>query len=380
MEVNQTMIHNTPTQRRSASRQGPWRLGAFRGQIGSLCAVMVLAALCHAVCLCSTAPAVILGISGDDSTTNITASSLFSYSGTGGGAGGPGDPTAPGFNNVGKSSTGQASVTYLGNGWAITAAHVTISGSVQFNSTSYSVGQTVQVGTSDLELIHLSASSPYPNLPSIGPSLIPSSTPAAATPLIMIGNGLNSGGEKYWVYNGNTSPGTWTASGPTTGPGDFLNGFFNYQGYEADPDGPHTIRWGTNSVQSHADSTMNGTQVFTTAFGLSGGWWGTTTSPFEAQATTGDSGGAVFAQVNGQWLLAGIMLGASYSYLQTGEPDPNPPNDPLFETTTQTEIADLSQYGSQIAAIMAAPEPTSFALALSAASLLVIRAWRRRRR
>src|SRR5260370_507195 len=34
-------------------------------------------------------------------------------------AGGPGDPLLPGFVNVGKGSTGETSVTYLGAGWAI---------------------------------------------------------------------------------------------------------------------------------------------------------------------------------------------------------------------------------------------------------------------
>src|SRR5689334_22833338 len=56
---------------------------------------------------------------------------------------GNGNTTAPaddpGFANVGKSSTSGASITYLGNRWAISARHVFINSQVSLGGVTYGV-------------------------------------------------------------------------------------------------------------------------------------------------------------------------------------------------------------------------------------------------
>ena len=101
----------------------------------------------------------------------------------------------PGFANVGKSSTGNASVTYLGNRWVLSASHVTINTPVSFDPdhdgifTPFAVDPTtiVQIGTADLLLFRLTTD---PGLPSID---IASNSPAAGDTLVLVGNGLEIG-------------------------------------------------------------------------------------------------------------------------------------------------------------------------------------------
>src|SRR3954453_2320559 len=61
----------------------------------------------------------------------------------------------PGFANIGISSTGGASTIYLGNGWALTASHVTLDnslGHLAFNGQAFKYTQAVHspFGTADL--------------------------------------------------------------------------------------------------------------------------------------------------------------------------------------------------------------------------------------
>ncbi len=322
------------------------------------CFVATAAGFFWMLLACSTAFGVILS-AGNDSSTNLTAASLFSATG----AGGPGDPSAPGFNNVGVSSTGNASITYLSNGWAITAAHVTVSGSVQFNSVNYTVGETVQLGSADLQMVHLSSANPYPNLPAITSAQISTSAPTGQ--VTMIGNGLNSGPQLYWSVNVIPSPWQWTATGAPSGPPPV--GVLDLSGF--DPAGGHQIRWGQNTAVSGPDVIAPGgsqyqTEAFKTQFASTGN---------DAAASNGDSGGAAFSLVNGSWQLSGIML-AYDTQTYSGEAA----GTELFGDYTY--LADLSQYSSQIAATLAiVPEPASMGLALSAATLLGLYALRRRR-
>ncbi len=300
---------------------------------------------------------------------NTSAASLFTSGGFGSGAGGPGDPTAPGYGNVGRSSTGNASITYLSNGWAITADHVTISGSVSFGGTAYTVGETQHIGSTDLLMVHLSSANPYPSLPAITPAMIGSSTPSGQ--VIMIGNGVSTtGAQQYWTAN-ETNPSNWVwtqNAGPPGSPGPD-----DYTGFAENTN--HVIRWGQNTVATYTgmsgpftDFLVNDgthqTIAFTTLWGNQDGT-GISSNP--AQASNGDSGGPVFSFVGGQWVLSGMMIDIS-----------GLSNQPIEFFGDTTYMADLSQYQSQIAAIMATPEPASATLALLAASLLAVHAWRRR--
>jgi hypothetical protein len=268
-----------------------------------------------------------VSVSGDP---NNDAASLLSY-------GGPGDPTLPGFDNVGISSTNGASVVYLGGGWALTANHVTIGnpppispGGVRFGGIQY------LVDTSTIHRLHNPDNSPAdvkifkiigdPGLPGILPSYIATAPPDVGEHVFMIGNGLSRGDQHSWTVDTSQNPWVWTE---TTGPSD-------YSGY--DIVSPRAIRWGENVVDTN--------NLFST------GVWGYTTQlddlaytgvpslTHEAQASIGDSGGPTFYFVDGKWVLSGIMIAVSSNL--SGQP----PSTMLFGF--QTLMADLSFYRDQI--------------------------------
>jgi hypothetical protein len=257
-------------------------------------------------------------------------------------AGGPGDPTQGGFVNVGLSPTHGAGVTYLGNGWIITANHVSVgatSNTVVLGGNTYTIDDpTTGVAlhnpdnsTADLKLYHLSTT---PNLPSLV-ALIDSAAPSGR--VIMVGNGLNIGTQHYWHVDTSLPTWQWTEQSPPANPGpNDVSGF--------DITGGHIIRWGENEVASTGLLINDGygiTTTFTTQFDDLK-YTGVAPLASEAQATNGDSGGAVFALVGGQWQLSGIMLA-------TNNPDNNQPaNTALLGDVTY--IADLSAYRSEILA------------------------------
>jgi hypothetical protein len=257
-------------------------------------------------------------------------------------AGGPGTSGTPGFDNVGLSSTHNASVTYLGGGWAITAAHVTIdnsAGSIIFGANSYQVDMSsiVQLRNSDNSLADLKIFrlTTDPGLPSILPSLISNATPTGRQ--ILIGNGFDIGAQHYWHVNTIPPVWVWTMQSPPAHPGpNDASGF--------DVTGNHHVRWGENNVADTGLFLQNsdGTWIhaYTTQFDDLA-YTGTASLPSEAEATNGDSGGAVFSFANNQWTLAGIMDGIDAYNNQ-------PASTAMFGT--HTYIMDLSQYRSQILA------------------------------
>jgi len=175
----------------------------------------------------------------------------------------------PGFGRVGVP--GVASVVYLGHGWVLTANHVgdtdvTLGGVVY----PHVPGSRVTFTNSDASVPDLSAYriDPHPDFPVLP---IRASTPAAGTPVVMIGHGLDR-----------AAPVTW-------------NG---YAGFVTA--GTQSIRWGTNEVEGAG--LLDASAAFATVFDPTG-------SAHEAQGVYGDSGGAVFAKnAQGVWELAGIMF------------------------------------------------------------------------
>jgi hypothetical protein len=262
---------------------------------------------------------------------------------------------------VGKSSTGNASVTYLGDRWVITAAHVTIDnnvGPVRFGGNNFTIDSSTQTQLhnpdntlSDLQIFRLTTD---PGLPSILPSLINSTTPTANDPVVMIGNGLSTGASQTWEVD-TTNPNNWQwqtlgTQPPFTGPN-----VVDYSGVFID--NTRTIRWGANVVQ--AAGIVDHLAVFTTQF---------QSGPNIAQASSGDSGGAVFSFVSNHWVLSGIMIA-------TSDPLNNlPAGTALFGDLTYS--MDLSAYRNEILSIV--PEPTTAVLALLAAAGLAVVRLRRR--
>lgn len=255
-------------------------------------------------------------------------------------AGGPGNVNAAGFVNVGRGSTNNTSVTYLGGGWVITANHVTIDnnvGPIRFGASNYQVDMSsitqlrnADDSPTDLKVFRLTTD---PGLPSILPSLISSATPTGRQ--IMIGNGLSQGVQRFWTVDKNSPNWIWTQQAAPADPGQE-----DYAGYDAVS--PRVIRWGENHVNQASVALDYGNGTFVHAYSTQFDnldYTGTAPLPHEAQGTVGDSGGAVFTFSGGQWKLAGIMV-------VIGVFNSQPASTAVFGT--QTYIADMSYYRDSI--------------------------------
>jgi autotransporter-associated beta strand protein len=281
--------------------------------------------------------------------------------------GGNGNTTAPiddpGFADVGISSTGGATVTYLGNGWCITANHVTISNTfthLNINGKYYQITQQIgssAFGGADLQLFQINGD------PGLAPLTISTTSPIAGSQVTMIGNGSGSSGPQYWNVNvpsgwSGQSPGTWTS---TTSGGSVTpipaNLYWNgspvspgtYQASGLSLDSNHVIRWGQNLI-TRINQSDGATRYFYTTFNDPTYSPDQTTIGSEAQAVNGDSGGGVFYKVPGVgWQLAGIM------YAQGGFPGQAVNSNATAYTGAVfgdiSAIVDLSQYRGAIQAI-----------------------------
>jgi hypothetical protein len=289
-------------------------------------------------------------------------------------AGGPGDPLQPGFVSVGRSSTGNGTVTYLGGGWVITAGHVTINNflngpqnpatPVRFGGNPYLVDMSSihflhnpDNSLADLKVFRLQTD---PLLPSVIPGLINDVGPSGR--VIMIGNGLTAGAQHFWSVNKTNPAWVWTDGPPPPNPPG--PGSNDYSGFDADNQGSHTIRWGENEVLSTGVLGVGFTTQFDSLL-----YTFRTPRASEAQASNGDSGGPGFTLVGGQWKLSGIMFTVSL-------PLNNQPDETVL-FGDQTLFYDLSLYRDEILAIV--PEPSSYVLALVAAAAVGLVRRRRRR-
>ncbi|MEZ4330906.1 MAG: hypothetical protein R3F35_04105 [Myxococcota bacterium] len=98
-------------------------------------------------------------------------------------------------------------------------------------------------------------------------------------------------------------------------------------------------RWGTNRIATIGETLHQSswtTRSFATVFDPPDA---PATTPFEAQATVGDSGGGVFVRRDGRWMLVGLMTSVTgYTRL--------PERTSIYGDTTY--VADLTRYREDI--------------------------------
>ena len=208
----------------------------------------------------------------------------------------------PGWANVGRCRSWTA--VYLGGGWVLTARHV---GAADLNldgekytavPNSRQVISVLGEAKTDLILFRID---PLPALPTLSLSKSP---PEIGESILMIGAGY--------------------------GRGDQITGGY-FSGYYWDS--KIGMKWGTGTVFEYlVAETVGTTKAFATRFSIA-------KTRYEAQAASGDSGGAAFVRGADRWELAGILL-AIKGY------DGQPQRSAVYGN--QTVIADLAHYRETI--------------------------------
>lgn len=303
------------------------------------CKILV-AMLCAALALCSCRTASAVIVAGDNNQ---------SINGT------PGSVPS-GFNYWSAvGSFGSGTDVYLGNGWAISAAHLSAS-TTTINGVTYTIDQTQQLtnpndsSLTDIKLLHLQIDNAHP-APSVAVPVIANTSPGVNDLILDIGRGRDRSSAFSQTFNS-----TFSGSTPAT-----------YTGYALSA--AQDMRWGNNLVStgtSYIGYGSGGTAPFVASFVADFTQFGGQSSEF--QLTPGDSGGGVFRQVAGVWQLTGINLAEGIFANQ------NPGTSAVFGNTSY--MADLSVYRPQIMTFV--PEPSSLALAGSAAVVALCAAARRR--
>lgn len=222
----------------------------------------------------------------------------------------------PGWRNVGRR--GSTTAIYLGEGWVLTSRHSAM-GAVEFDGVTHEpVTDTLHWLDSplggikaDLMMFRIT---PEPDLPSLALRRRPVSP---GEEVVLVGYGRGRGGP--------------AKSG---------------LGYAVDE--RWVKRWGANVVE-HDRENVRGpnetlTRCFTTRFDRD------RSAEHEAQATGGDSGGAVFHRGKRRWRLVGVMLSVTSSPSQQR-------NEALFGNSTHS--ADLGAYAAQILEILGRPQKSA---------------------
>ncbi len=300
-------------------RRAGWAPGRWFGQFSSL----LLATACVAV---SSQPAAALVV-------------------VSGGAHDTAPADDPGWDYV---TTSGRNFVYLGDGWALSARHVgpteNDGETLTFSSGTYELipGQNYVVHNpassgysteTDLRLVRLQGG------PDLEPLAIADTVASASSEVTIISEGRPRLGDMYyWDVNTSVDPWVWTESTVSD---------YDYRGYKTTT--PTAKLWGTNRIAtassvygtSNAVSyvqgliSINGRDVVSVAtkFDLNG-------TANEAQAVSGDSGGAMFRKNGSQWELAGIVS-ATFVF-GDGDGDDQPTTWAIYGNATS--FVDLSYY------------------------------------
>lgn len=266
--------------------------------------------------------------------THVSARALILYSGSNTANTDASGTTAPFSSVVGVMNAAgtayDASGIYLGNGYVLTAYHVNLYSTIELAGTQYSIDYSyspTQIGTADLKLFRISGYS-------------------AASSVVLDTNSFNDTNKSATIVGYGVGIGSTTTSGYIWGDSSTAD-----------------QRWGTNTVSTsttnvYISSTNTTTSCLITTFDTTGG-------SNEAALSLGDSGGALFEYVSGQWVLSGVSL-----YVENA-------GESLYGDGNY--YARVSTYSSTISTLInAVPEPESYALFLLGGSLIAF-ALRRRR-
>ena len=233
--------------------------------------------------------------------------------------------------SVGSMSNGTG--IYLGDGYVLTAAHVSSYASITFGSTTYNWdnGAATTIDTADLRVFRLSS------IPTIGAVQLYTGTFELTNSATIIGTGLGRNPETAI----NTALVPW---------GDAAT---------------RAQRWGTNQPTSFSNVNVNSytSNTINTILGSGAG-------ANEAGLTLYDSGGAMFQKIGGVWYLTGVAAYVSGSTSHSSTFGNEPPG--LGSSGDTNSFIRISNYASQINSTMV-PEPSAMALSLLAVFFLLRR-------
>ena len=252
------------------------------------------------------------------------------------GTGAPWDHVAKISDSTGGSIEGSG--VYLGNGYMLTANHVSLRSHITFDdNTFYEIDNTFtaqQVAPDvDMKVFKLLDN---PGLQGVN---LNNSSNEVGNQAMIVGWGVGGSGTGSTISWGN---------------------------------GTEAKRWGTNTVLS-SDSDAFGFDSLVTVLGDDEG-------NNEAAVTSRDSGGALFQEIDSIWYLSGIATNVEF---QAGEntstfgADTTSDFNPLNPRGDKNYFVRISTYESDI--LMAIPEPASFAITLGVCTILFLIVRRRRR-
>lgn len=223
----------------------------------------------------------------------------------------------PFWENITQRRYEGPSVIYLGAGWALTARHVGI-GEIMLEGESFlpnfRSGHTlmnVNGTAADAIVFQLDPDADLPELPILP---LASFAPLPGEEVMLIGFGRERGQVIEWHDEGRTRFGfAWSERG--------------------------SKRWGTNRIASnHTVLVQQDWSTHALSFVFDPPHSESTTR-YEAQAAMGDSGGAVFVQRDGEWLLVGMMTSIAANGALA---------DQITTYGDTTFAADISYYRSEI--------------------------------
>lgn len=276
-----------------------------------------------------------------------------------------------------------SSAVYLGNGWFLTANHVSVNESTRISQNGQSakvshVDNTLNSSFgADLKLFYVDGLDSFGSLTSV--SVAPADAYSALSP-----TSFGASGNQISGYNLTYAAGTYlTLAGAGYGRSES-------SALDAETVASDGIKGVVRSGQSSllAEQNLNGAKSLITM---------AETKTGSAQAQSGDSGGGMFVQFENEWYLVGTITGvspsiststavfgsygeASLTYGSDGRPS-GVDTSALFENSMTIAIS-LEDYADTISSIIASnpiPEPLETAVSFGAAALALAIAARRLR-